>query len=102
MKFCYAPVDVEIKSIINFKHVFKLYKEKFKESESFLNIMGLTENELLVLDMRFDDNGTVSLSRPKIASLIEVCSERVRQIEKKALFKLQQTSRSEKIKKFLK
>lgn len=96
MKFCAIPICSETKGIISFKEKFNELK-KLKEDglleDVFPGPFNLTIRETFVLDMRFDDEGCISLSRPKIGKLLAVTAERVRQIEEKALRKLRQPGR---------
>lgn len=105
MKFCAVPMCQETKAIILFKEKFnelKKIRENSAKKEMFHGPFDLTVRELFVLDMRFDNEGCISLSRPKIGKLLNVCAERIRQIEEKALRKLRQPSRHEDLKNFLK
>lgn len=79
--------------------------EKF-ENESLNEIINsvlntLTQKEKDIIQHRFGLNGLKSLSLKEIGKRYNLTKERIRQIEKKALYRLKHSSRSSKLKNFM-
>ncbi|RME92430.1 MAG: RNA polymerase sigma factor RpoD/SigA [Candidatus Hydrogenedentota bacterium] len=76
------------------------FKEELKQAlEEILN--ELTENERKIIELRYGLNGQKPLSLTAAGEMFGLSKERVRQIEKKTLLKLQRYGEKKKLKEFL-